>query len=388
MAESTWKRRGHIQRVVFRILKDHPAGLPSQQVIKEVARRLSQDSPEQNAPGASYDPQRFTRFINSSTTAPAKAGWLVKNRGLWSLTEEGLQAYQKYSDPDEFAEEANRLYNATKQPKEAASWWRKPGNVLKGLVAIVAAFTTLWTFGTWAFGKYESWRSGTLKGRIVAEQEMLNKLTANVDFSIFTDAFGMQPQVCNEWSSGRACTFTRPFEYVKVMLDENNKVLQYAVTVHSSSFKPTLKYWNAERDVPVVLGETTVAEALEGAEYVVGFCGASRSAYYEAWGGFHAVDYRYYTVGVNFLGVFAETSASMCQESARAVFSRYGVDLETFAPYERSSAYLESSKAKQLRGQLVVNTFAETAPDQDPSKLGLPSVEEMDIVHIDKAGSS
>jgi hypothetical protein len=391
MVGSTQRATGHILRAVFEILKEHPTGLASEQIIQEVARRLRQNDSEQIDPNASDDSRRLNRRIHSATIAPAKAGWLVKNRGHWKLTGKGLHAYEKYSDPEEFAHEANRA------SKKKRGWKRL--SLIK-LAAIIGACITLWTGGAWAVGHFTSWRQGTLKGRMAAEQQRLDKLTANVNFSVFTDAFGMQPQVCHlrpAGRPGRECTFTRPFEYVKVTLNKDDRVLQYAVTVHSPDFTPTFSYSNGEPDV--VLGESTVAQASGGGQYILAFCAASRSGYYEAWGGSHAESYRFHTIGVNYLG--ASRHDINCDTDAE-VFVKYevsGVDetlilpenspgfrrvnVIAFSPSSNNAGYLESSTGKRLRSELVVNTFAESAPGVEPLDLGAPGVEEFDVVDKD-----
>src|SRR5260370_33106468 len=45
-----------------------------------------------------------------ATIGPVKAGWLVKNKGRWYLTEEGRKAYNQITDPEKFNAEARRLY--------------------------------------------------------------------------------------------------------------------------------------------------------------------------------------------------------------------------------------------------------------------------------------
>ena len=49
-----------------------------------------------------------------------KAGWLIKEKGRWYLTDDGKKAYSTYQDPEEFNREASRLYHqwADRQPKE------------------------------------------------------------------------------------------------------------------------------------------------------------------------------------------------------------------------------------------------------------------------------
>jgi restriction system protein len=65
--------------------------------------------------------QRYGKMIRFATIGPVKAGWLVKEKGKWYLTEEGKKAYARFVDPDEFRRESSRLYYQwrDKQPKEA-----------------------------------------------------------------------------------------------------------------------------------------------------------------------------------------------------------------------------------------------------------------------------
>jgi len=45
-----------------------------------------------------------------ATIGPVKAGWLVKSKGHWYVTEEGKKAYNQIQDPAQFNREARRLY--------------------------------------------------------------------------------------------------------------------------------------------------------------------------------------------------------------------------------------------------------------------------------------
>jgi restriction system protein len=58
--------------------------------------------------------------VRFATIAPVKAGWLVKSKGQWILTEEGRQASEKFHDPVELRREVTRLYQAWRknQPEE------------------------------------------------------------------------------------------------------------------------------------------------------------------------------------------------------------------------------------------------------------------------------
>jgi len=120
LAEITRKRTGEILQTVFEVLKQHPDGLQARRVIQEVERRLPPTPFEQsdypNAPGV----RRFDKIVRFATIAPVKAGWLVKSKGQWILTEEGRQASEKFHDPVELRREVTRLYQAWRknQPEE------------------------------------------------------------------------------------------------------------------------------------------------------------------------------------------------------------------------------------------------------------------------------
>jgi restriction system protein len=43
------------------------------------------------------------------------AGWLLKNKGIWSVTDAGKKAMNDFPDPEEFYREADRLYRSWKQ---------------------------------------------------------------------------------------------------------------------------------------------------------------------------------------------------------------------------------------------------------------------------------
>jgi len=69
-----------------------------------------------NRPGV----RRYEKIIRFSTIPVVKAGWLVKDKGEWSLTDEGRSAFQKFTDPAKFMRESIRLFKEWKkhQPEE------------------------------------------------------------------------------------------------------------------------------------------------------------------------------------------------------------------------------------------------------------------------------
>lgn len=104
------KRVGELQRGVFKILLNYPEGLPAKELLEQLAKDVPPTDFERsdypNRPGV----RRFEKIVRFATIAPVKAGWLIKSRGRWTLTDEGREAYQKFQDPEKFVKEGGRLY--------------------------------------------------------------------------------------------------------------------------------------------------------------------------------------------------------------------------------------------------------------------------------------
>jgi restriction system protein len=115
MAEITRCRVGELQRGVIKILQDHPDGLPA----KEVLQRLEQVVPPTEFEKSDYPKRpgvrRFEKMARFATIGPVKAGWIVKVKGRWYVTEEGKKAFNQIQDPVMFAREASRLYQQWKE---------------------------------------------------------------------------------------------------------------------------------------------------------------------------------------------------------------------------------------------------------------------------------
>lgn len=114
MAEITRERQGQMVRTAFQVLIDHGEPLPARQVIAEVEKRLPltefEASDYPNRPGV----RRFEKIIRFNTIPATKAGWLLKNKGSWILTDAGQKALIEFPDPADFIRESIRLYRAWK----------------------------------------------------------------------------------------------------------------------------------------------------------------------------------------------------------------------------------------------------------------------------------
>jgi restriction system protein len=114
MAEITRKRTGEIVRKVFEVLLQHPEGMRAKDLLGQVANSMTLSEFEQsdypNRPGV----RRFEKTARFATIAPVKAGWLVKSKGRWILTEDGKAAYKQYTDPEAMVKRAYELYRQWK----------------------------------------------------------------------------------------------------------------------------------------------------------------------------------------------------------------------------------------------------------------------------------
>lgn len=120
MAEITRRRTGELVRGVFQILLSHPDGLRAKEVLTQVEKLVPPTPFEAGDYASTPGVRRYEKNIRFSTIPAVKAGWLVKNKGDWSLTDEGRAAFERYTDPEQFMRESIRLFREWKkgQPEE------------------------------------------------------------------------------------------------------------------------------------------------------------------------------------------------------------------------------------------------------------------------------
>src|SRR4051794_27043973 len=122
MAEVSRERLGEIQRAIFQALLDKPDGLP----VKEVTRRAEVLCPATPFENEDYPNQpgvrRYPKMQRFATITSVKAGWLVKNKGIWRLTEQGREAYAEHEDSAEFQRAAVQGYRDWQAERIAESY--------------------------------------------------------------------------------------------------------------------------------------------------------------------------------------------------------------------------------------------------------------------------
>jgi hypothetical protein len=109
MAEVTRKRTGELLRKLFEILMASPEGVAAGEAIKRLADSVTMSPYEAGV----YEPsgtRRFEKIVRFGTVDCVKAGWLVKHKGTWSVTDAGVRAYNTIAEPDAFYRKAVRLY--------------------------------------------------------------------------------------------------------------------------------------------------------------------------------------------------------------------------------------------------------------------------------------
>jgi len=110
MPEVTRRRSGELVRGVFTILMDHPEGLAAQEVFQLLERLVPPTQFEHTTYPNRPNDRRYEKIVRFRSIAQVKAGWLVKDKGRWWLTDEGRAAYKRLKDPEAFMREADRLY--------------------------------------------------------------------------------------------------------------------------------------------------------------------------------------------------------------------------------------------------------------------------------------
>jgi restriction system protein len=111
MAHLTRQRQGEILHEVLGVLSEHSEGLEVRKVIAELERRMVLTEFEQATYPKRPDVRRFPKMVRFTTINAVKAGWLVKEDGIWTVTEDGLKALRTFDDPEDLMREAVRLYN-------------------------------------------------------------------------------------------------------------------------------------------------------------------------------------------------------------------------------------------------------------------------------------
>lgn len=118
MAQITQRRYGEFLRKLFELLAAQTDGMQARDAIHALETHFTLSEYEKGE----YESggRRFDKIIRFATLDTVKAGWLVKNKGRWTLTDDGRTALVTYKDPEAFAKKALQLYNEWRKGQPAA----------------------------------------------------------------------------------------------------------------------------------------------------------------------------------------------------------------------------------------------------------------------------
>lgn len=105
---------------MFRVLAKHPDGIAARDALEAVAKQVTLT--EHEAGEYETGGRRFDKILRFATVDAVKAGWMTKSKGIWSITDAGVEALNIYRKPEEFYKEASRLYSKWRRsnPVESA----------------------------------------------------------------------------------------------------------------------------------------------------------------------------------------------------------------------------------------------------------------------------
>ena len=121
MANLTKKRRGQLTRGVLEVLVQHSSPLPVRELVAELQKIVPPNEYEKTGYSDKPSDTRYDKFVRFLAVGLVKAGWLIKTKGIWQITDEGKRAYSTFKDPERFEDEVHRLYRAwaSSQPEKA-----------------------------------------------------------------------------------------------------------------------------------------------------------------------------------------------------------------------------------------------------------------------------
>src|SRR5262249_52293528 len=98
---------------------EHPDGLRAGEALTKLRSQVKLTAFEKGRFEGGTRPLRFDQIVRFATIDASKAGWMVKQKGQWSVTEQGRAALDQFPDPADFFRRAKELYGEWKgrQPK-------------------------------------------------------------------------------------------------------------------------------------------------------------------------------------------------------------------------------------------------------------------------------
>ena len=116
MANVTRERTGTLLRALFKILEEHQDGLRARDALEQLRNSVTLTEYESGMYAAGA--LRFDRNVRFATIDCVKAGWLLKRKGVWSVTDTGREAFNAHPAPGDFYRRAVELYREWKATQD------------------------------------------------------------------------------------------------------------------------------------------------------------------------------------------------------------------------------------------------------------------------------
>ena len=107
----TRERKGEIVQKILEILNENHEGLHRIEVLKQLEQRVVLTEHESGFYDEERQNRRFEKMSQFHTIGPTKAGWIIKNKGVWKISEEGRQALRDFNSPTLLIQEAGKVYS-------------------------------------------------------------------------------------------------------------------------------------------------------------------------------------------------------------------------------------------------------------------------------------
>ncbi|MGD2253953.1 MAG: restriction endonuclease, partial [Anaerolineales bacterium] len=113
-------RNGEFLRHIFATLLEHEEGMQAKDVLAKLGEEVEMTEFELGVYPSAPERPRYNKIARFATVSAVKAGWLIKSKGIWHITDEGREAYTRFSDPEKLYREAKRLYREWKSSRPDA----------------------------------------------------------------------------------------------------------------------------------------------------------------------------------------------------------------------------------------------------------------------------
>lgn len=150
MADVTIHRTGELLRILFELLIANSNGMKAKDALsslKEKVKLTDYEKGEYSSGGG----LRFEKIVRFATVDCVKAGWLIKDKGIWTVTEDGINAYNQHKSPENFYRQAQRLYREWKKNRKVS------GPEIEEEVESISASITYEEAEEQAFGEIEEY---------------------------------------------------------------------------------------------------------------------------------------------------------------------------------------------------------------------------------------